>query len=315
MTSTVLLMPVAAVWLMSSGGITTSLPLLVFSAILASVVVGIACRAAWSRHRESQDVLFADLMLWRWVQRWWAERKLSSVMTRLGIDEETMGHEEAVNLNFDALRDLAAALEARDPYTHGHSRRVARYAAMIAKNLGLDEREVAKIRTAAAVHDVGKLEVPLEVLNKAGRLTDEEFELIKVHAPRGAELVAKLGDEELTEIVAHHHERLDGSGYPDRIGGERIPLGARIIAVADTFDALTSTRAYRPARSHAEALAILHAEAGTQLDLDAVHAFDRYYDGGLASWIAWPMLISLPHRLWTSTGAQAQAVGSSIATG
>ncbi len=150
---------------------------------------------------------------------------------------------------------------------------------MIARGLGLPSDQVARIRAAAAVHDVGKLLTPKAILNKPGRLTDAEFDVIKRHPVDGAEMVAALGDHELTQIVRHHHERLDGAGYPNRLAGEQIPLGARIIAVADTFDAITSARAYRAAARHQKAIDILRAEAGSQLDPEAVRAFIAYYDG------------------------------------
>src|SRR5205085_6039106 len=159
------------------------------------------------------------------------------------------------------LAQLAAALEAGDPYTHGHSRRVAHHAAMIAKGMGLPKQQVAKVRTAAVLHDVGKINTPTAILHKPGRLTDDEFDVIKLHPVDGAEMVSKLGDAELTAIVRHHHERLDGTGYPNRLPGGEIPLGARIIAVADTFDAITSTRPYRPANPHKRAMDILAKEA------------------------------------------------------
>jgi hypothetical protein len=141
----------------------------------------------------------------------------------------------------------------------------------------LDKAEVARIRTAALLHDVGKIEVPWEILEKPGALTDEEFAEIKKHPGAGARLVEGMGDPELTATVRHHHERIDGGGYPDGIAREEIPVGARIIAVADTFDALTSARSYRQPRSHEEALVVLREEAGAQLDADAVRAFDGRY--------------------------------------
>jgi len=177
----------------------------------------------------------------------------------------------------ELLTQLAASLEAREPYTHGHSRRVAWHAEMIAKGMGLTDHEVAKVHTAAALHDVGKVNTPIAVLHKPAQLDDDEFELIKRHPVDGAEMVATLGDPELTAMVLHHHERLDGTGYPSALAGEEIPLGARIIAVADTFDAITSTRAYRAATAHQKAFAILAGEAGTQLDAGAVRALQVHY--------------------------------------
>jgi len=149
----------------------------------------------------------------------------------------------------------------------------------MAERLKLPWEEVARIRTAALLHDVGKIETPREIIDKPGKLTDAEYEVIKLHPGAGAEMVAELNDPELTSIVRHHHERIDGRGYPDGISGEEIPLGARIIAIADTFDALTSARSYRPAKAHEFALAILREESGKQLDAAAVEAFDSRYAG------------------------------------
>jgi HD-GYP domain-containing protein (c-di-GMP phosphodiesterase class II) len=177
------------------------------------------------------------------------------------------------------LRRLTAGLEVRVPGSAGHSRRVSRYAAGIARQMGLPREQVARVRRAAAVHDIGKLEMPARIVNKPGPLDADEFALVKRHAEAGERMVAGLGDEELTAIVRHHHERLDGSGYPDGLTGEEIPLGARIVAVADTFDALTSVRPYRSASRHRDALVLLSAEAGAQLDPDAVRAFCDYYTG------------------------------------
>jgi putative nucleotidyltransferase with HDIG domain len=175
------------------------------------------------------------------------------------------------------LTEMAAELESRDPYTHGHSRRVAHHATMIALRLGLAPGEVVTIRAAAALHDVGKINTPRAVLNKPGPLTRAEFGLIMLHAGHGAEIASTLGDPELTAMVLHHHERLDGSGYPDGLTGSEIPLGARIIAVADTFDAITSTRAYRPAKTHDKAMEILEEECCGRLDPDGVGAFKAYH--------------------------------------
>jgi putative nucleotidyltransferase with HDIG domain len=177
------------------------------------------------------------------------------------------------------LEDLAAALELRVPGAGGHARRVSRHAAGIAKRIGLDREQVARVRRAASLHDIGKLETPAAVVNKPGPLDAEEFNLVKRHAIAGERIVARLGDPELAAIVRHHHERFDGKGYPDGLAGEEIPLGARIVAVADTFDALTSPRPYRPASRPCDALDLLSIEAGDQLDPEVVSAFDGYYSG------------------------------------
>ena len=187
---------------------------------------------------------------------------------------------------------VAAGLEALMPGTGGHCRRVSSYAAGVAKQLGLPSEQVARIRRAGAIHDIGKIETPTEIVNKPGPLSEEERAVVQKHSAVGARMVEGLGDRKLTAIVRHHHERLDGTGYPDRLAGEEIPLGARIIAVADTFDAVTSTRAYRPARNHREALALLDAEAGTQLDPDVVSAFHRYYSWQAAAALGGPVGVS-----------------------
>jgi putative nucleotidyltransferase with HDIG domain len=175
------------------------------------------------------------------------------------------------------LDRLAAGLDRRVTGSAGHSRRVALYAAGVAKRMGLSPQRVARIRRAGALHDIGKAHTPAEIVNKPGPLSDEEFAVVRRHAMVGGWIVARLGDEELAAIVRHHHERLDGAGYPDGLAGDEIPLGARIVAVADTFDALASSRPYRPAKHSDEALELLEAEAGAQLDPDAVTAFRGYY--------------------------------------
>ena len=314
-TAVVTLAPAALVWTLAlTGAAAGFVPLLVIG-LFASLLLAYGGHVLWQLRPGSRDVLFSDLMLWGWLRRWHLERRLGNAVALLGFDADG-ARERSDDLDpetrLKVLKRLAAALEARDPYTHGHSRRVARYSTMIAKKLGVPSAEVARIRLAATVHDVGKLVVPLKILNKPSRLTDEEFELIKRHAPVGADMVRQMDDEELTQIVAHHHERIDGSGYPSHLAGSAIPLGARIIAVADTFDALTSTRAYRPAKRHRDVLRILRDEAGTQLDADAVQAFSRCYSGfgGIA---AWSIVSGLPQRVLFPFGGQAPGAGGALA--
>jgi putative nucleotidyltransferase with HDIG domain len=256
------------------------------------------------RHPLARDVLFADLMLWDWLRRLWVEHRLARAQSAVGAGDLTP-HARA-----DALRDLARLLEARDSYTHGHSKRVARHALRIAKALHVPAAEAERIWTAATLHDVGKLYTPREILNKPGRLTDDEFDVIKRHPVDGADMLADIeGDPELVAIVRSHHERLDGNGYPDGLAGSEIPLGARIIAVADTFDALTSTRSYRSAATHKRALDILRTEAGTQLDGAAVRAFLRTYSGRRPA--ALSALVALaPQRLGAWLGHEATVVAS-----
>jgi putative two-component system response regulator len=171
------------------------------------------------------------------------------------------------------LRGLVTALETRLPGSAGHCRRVATQSGILAARLGLDPLDVALIERAGRVHDVGKIIVSPEILEKPGALTAAEYAEVKRHAAFGARLVASLGDPALTAIVRHHHERIDGSGYPDGLHGAAIPLGARIIGVADTYDALTSRRPYREPASPGVAIAILREEAGRTLDAACVAAF------------------------------------------
>jgi putative nucleotidyltransferase with HDIG domain len=276
--------PMLLAWWLSTNTLSSVLVSCV-AATAWSLIAAYAGGRYWRSRPDAGDVLFGDLMIWGWLRRLWSERRMRNALTLLaGVDRSASVSSEQREA---ALRALASALEAGDPYTSGHSRRVARHAERIAMSLGLSPREVAKIRTAAILHDVGKVRTPKAILHKPGRLTDEEFAVIKLHPVDGAEMVSILGDAELTAIILHHHERLDGAGYPAGLMGEAIPIGARIISVADTFDAITSVRPYRQARTHRQALAILEAEAGTQLDREAVKAFERYYTGSrpLAVWM------------------------------
>lgn len=159
----------------------------------------------------------------------------------------------------------------------GHSRRVARHAWRIALAMDLPAGESARVRAAAAVHDVGKLYTPRAILDNPGPLNEAEYRVIKRHPIDGANMLAKLGEPGIANMVLHHHERIDGSGYPDGLSGEEIPLGARIIAVADTFDAICADRVYRSASSRSHALEVLREESGSQLDAAVVAAFMRAY--------------------------------------
>jgi putative nucleotidyltransferase with HDIG domain len=289
-TLAVAVLPVVIVSAVQTLGILRSTLAALGVAAALSVAISIAGSALWSRRPESRDLVFADLMLWGWIRRLRTERRLDDARRLLGGGEGLSATRQA-----QLLEQLSAALEARDAYTHGHSRRVTRHAEAIARGLGLDREEVARIRTAAAVHDVGKIRTPREVLNKPGRLSDEEFAIVKRHPGDGAEMVAEIGDPALTAMVRHHHERLDGRGYPDGLAAGEIPLGARIIAVADTFDAITSTRPYRAGSRHKKALDILRREAGGQLDPEAVAAFLSYYSGRRSvAW--WSVLVTEPPR-------------------
>jgi putative nucleotidyltransferase with HDIG domain len=157
---------------------------------------------------------------------------------------------------FALVRDWGQSIESSDSYTFGHCERVATYATNVARALGLDGQQLTAVRVGAYLHDVGKIRVPHEVLNKPGRLTPEEFDLIKMHPIWGIELLAAVEFPwDIKPIVRWHHEKHDGTGYPDRLRGDEIPLGAQIIGIVDVYDALVTTRSYRPAMTHAQALA------------------------------------------------------------
>lgn len=176
----------------------------------------------------------------------------------------------------NAITALANALEAKDVYTSGHSQRVAETSVAIARELALPHDRIERIRLAGLIHDIGKIGVRESVLNKPGKLTDDESQHIRQHSVIGEHILAPVvGDEEILKTVRHHHERYDGSGYPDGLRGEQIPLGARILAVADTFDAMTSGRPYRQAMSADAACAEIKRCAGTQFDSEVADAFLR----------------------------------------
>ncbi len=171
---------------------------------------------------------------------------------------------------------IAAVVEARDPYTAGHQGRVAELAAAIAAELGQDAHETEGIRLAASIHDIGKIAVPSEILNKPGPLSAPEVELIKEHAQAGHDIVAGIDFPwPIAEMILQHHERLDGSGYPQGLRGDGILLGARIIAVADVVDAMEAHRPYRPARGPEAAMATLIDGRGALFDAGVVDAYRR----------------------------------------
>ncbi|HEX3910008.1 MAG TPA: HD domain-containing phosphohydrolase [Solirubrobacteraceae bacterium] len=249
-------------------------------AVVVSLVLAALGAALWKRRPRSRDLVFAELMLWCWARRCWTERRLSQARELF-----ESARKAGPLVNIELLLGLSRLLEARDAYVHGHSQRVARHSVRIARAMGLSPREIAKIRTAAEIHDVGKLYTPREILNSPYPLDEGEFAVVKQHASQGAEMVSVVGDPEITAMVRHHHERIDGGGYPDGLAGAAIPLGARIVAVGDTFDAITSDRAYRSAGSQKRALEALSASAGTQLDADAVASFLQVYSARRS--VAW----------------------------
>jgi putative nucleotidyltransferase with HDIG domain len=175
------------------------------------------------------------------------------------------------------VETFVRALSARDESTHEHALRVQRFALALADEAGIeDERLIDAIKAAALLHDIGKLAIPDRLLNKPGPLTADEFDQVKEHVTIGADMLAAVPvPTALTLIVRHHHENWDGSGYPDGLAGEGIPVGARVLAIVDCYDALTSDRPYRRALSHGSAIAMIHERSGSMYEPAMVDAFLR----------------------------------------
>ncbi len=217
----------------------------------------------------------------------WAGSPVAAVLVLIPVLVARWAYQqyaEQLNAYEATIRSLVKAVETKDAYTRGHSERVSRASVLIARHRGMTEDRVSLLRYAGILHDVGKLGVPTRVLQKTGPLTDREYALVQRHPGIGQELIREIAFlREAYEGILHHHERLDGRGYPDGLRAEQIPEFARIIAVADAFDSMTSTRSYRGARTVDEALVELNRHGGTQFDSEMVDA----------------LVSALEHRPWT----------------
>jgi diguanylate cyclase (GGDEF)-like protein/putative nucleotidyltransferase with HDIG domain len=183
------------------------------------------------------------------------------------------GHEIPIAV-VDTVTSLALAIDAKDHYTQGHSQKVSAYAVMIAQALNMNQAQVEEIRLAGLLHDIGKVGIPEIILNKSGPLDSEEWETMKTHTLLGAKILEPLEAMNLIRLmVRHHHEFYDGTGYPDRLKGDKIPLGARVIAIADAYDTITSERTYKKPRRPDEAFAELQRCAATQFDPEVIRVF------------------------------------------
>jgi len=181
-------------------------------------------------------------------------------------------------LFINTVEALASAIDAKDPYTYGHSRRVAQISASICREIGMSREEIHSVELAALLHDIGKIGTPEHILQKPGRLKPEEIEIIKEHPAQGAQILSTI--DELKDVMAwikNHHERYDGKGYPDRYMAEEIPLPSRIISIADSFDAMTSDRPYRKGMDPAKVVDIMDDLAGIQYDPHLLKAFKAVF--------------------------------------
>jgi hypothetical protein len=295
-TSILVLVPLGVAWAVQVLSSSHDLVLSIAAGMIASLGVTWLATTLWSRTTRAGERVFGDvtvLGLLRYQRATRQVNRLEAVMA----DSATITGDEARR----TMIRLADSLERRDLRTHGHSRRVARHSAAIAREMGLPAEEIARIRFAAAMHDIGKLNISEEILMKPGKLTTEEFEIVKRHPVDSARMVEVIDDPELVAIIRGHHERWDGGGYPDNLAGTDIPLGARIIAVADTFDAMVSDRPYSEAAAHKKSREVIAENAGSQFDPQVTDAFRQYYRGG--NWhVAWGAVSALPPRIASLLG-------------
>ncbi len=200
---------------------------------------------------------------------------------RVAVDNLRRAARENHELFINSIRALAAAIDAKDPYTRGHSERVARYSSQVAKEMELSPEDVRRVRLSALLHDVGKIGIDDRILRKPTALTEEEFEIMKSHPVKGAAIMEAI--PQLKDVIPgmkHHHERWEGGGYPDGLAGDEIPLQARIVSVADTFDAMTTTRPYQRAMDIRFVFQRLRDLAGNRFDPAVVEALIRSYEKG-----------------------------------
>ena len=200
-----------------------------------------------------------------------------SVGTRATGQDGPSDRETTADLSLPLIKALARTMAGRDRSTHEHAQRVQRYAVALAREVGISDHPMLEaIDVAALLHDIGKLGIPDRVLHKPGPLKQDEYDLVKQHVIIGADILSAVAfPGPLALLVRHHHENWDGTGYPDRLRGADIPTGARILAIVDCYDALTSDRPYRRALSHGAAVAMIHERRGTMYDPEMTDAFLR----------------------------------------
>jgi diguanylate cyclase (GGDEF)-like protein/putative nucleotidyltransferase with HDIG domain len=246
----------------------------VYYLILGPIIITLT-RAYLSIGISGAIVMMLPLIILRFSQTQYVNRTKSMVEQLHQINDElVVRNKEIVALNEELISALSSAVDLRDPYVHGHSQQVARYATLIAKELGLSNEQIKIINKAGLLHDIGKLGIPESILFKPAKLTPQEYALITKHATLGAEIVENCQSlQVLAPFIRHHHERWDGQGYPDKLKGEDIPIEARILSAADAIEAMASDRPYRKAGTPQMILDEVNRCSGTQFDPNVVNAF------------------------------------------
>jgi putative nucleotidyltransferase with HDIG domain len=235
---------------------------------------------SWPRFRSLLDLPFAGMVVLLYMQAG-AWTLLLLVFPVLALFQSDRLYQRNKEAHINSIAALTTALEADEPYTHGHSYRVAKYAVRIGKSLGMSERELETLEYGGLLHDIGKIAITNEIICKPGRLTDAEYEVMKTHPTIGADIVEQIRFlSEATDLVRHHHERPDGRGYPNGLEQEEISLGCHILNVCDAFDAMTSDRPYRKALSVEQAMEELVRFKGVQFESAVVETMLRLYHQG-----------------------------------
>lgn len=248
----------------------------VVAAVASGVIVGVA---ALMNDQQFAHTGLPEWMRWLDLGVWGAFLFLTAYVVGSLADRDEGRLAQLRRVYQGVLEIMAKFIDSIDRSTENHSRRVAERTVEMARHFGLPEIEIETLRVAAYLHDIGKVDVSAEVLHKAARLTPEEMMEMQRHVDHGTHMLERVGGllDHAVPIVLYHHERWDGRGYKG-LAGEAIPIGARILAVADTYDAIVADRPYRHGRSHDEAIAILRSESGTQFDPAVVEVFVELYD-------------------------------------
>ena len=237
-------------------------------------------------HQDTDIIVSAinDCQLYQYILKPFEPEELK-VSIKNGLKKyELSSHKNLIlrdlkELFYKTIKSISFALDAKDPYTHGHSLRVTLYSLILANELNLDDEVLEEIETAGLLHDIGKIGIPQNILCKPGKLTDEEFEIMKSHPVQGEKMIGNIKKlKSIANWLKTHHERWDGRGYPLGLQGEDIPISARIIAIADTYDAMTSTRSYRKALEHEVAIEEIKKCAGSQFDPTLAELFVKLSD-------------------------------------